>query len=70
LKSSLAVAVYLLKRLLLMIPTLFGILLVSFLVIRLAPGDSVIKLLARERRAIRRQGVSRTWPQCGGRARR
>ena len=32
-------AVYLLKRLLLMIPTLFGILLVSFLVIRLAPGD-------------------------------
>jgi peptide/nickel transport system permease protein len=31
--------VYLLKRLLLMIPTLIGILLVSFLVIRLAPGD-------------------------------
>lgn len=30
---------YLLKRLLLMIPTLFGILVVSFLVIRLAPGD-------------------------------
>lgn len=29
---------YLLKRLLLMIPTLFGILVVSFLVIRLAPG--------------------------------
>jgi peptide/nickel transport system permease protein len=33
------VAAYLIKRLLLMIPTLFGILLVSFLVIRLAPGD-------------------------------
>ena len=32
-------ATYLIKRLLLMIPTLFGILLVSFLVIRLAPGD-------------------------------
>ena len=30
---------YLIKRILLMIPTLFGILLVSFLVIRLAPGD-------------------------------
>ena len=30
---------YLLKRLLLMIPTLFGILVVSFFVIRLAPGD-------------------------------
>jgi len=30
---------YLIKRLLLMIPTLFGILVVSFLVIRLAPGD-------------------------------
>ena len=30
---------YLFKRLLLMIPTLFGILVVSFLVIRLAPGD-------------------------------
>ena len=38
-KLCLTVAVYLLKRLLLMIPTLFGILLVSFLVIRLAPGD-------------------------------
>lgn len=32
-------AAYLIKRLLLMIPTLFGILIVSFLVIRLAPGD-------------------------------
>ncbi|WP_373650165.1 ABC transporter permease [Schlesneria sp. DSM 10557] len=32
-------ATYLLKRILLMIPTMFGILLVSFLVIRLAPGD-------------------------------
>jgi peptide/nickel transport system permease protein len=33
------VAAYLIKRILLMIPTLFGILLVSFFVIRLAPGD-------------------------------
>ena len=32
-------ATYLLKRILLMIPTMFGILVVSFLVIRLAPGD-------------------------------
>lgn len=32
-------ATYLLKRLLLMIPTLIGILVVSFVVIRLAPGD-------------------------------
>ena len=30
---------YILKRLLLMIPTLFGILVVSFIVIHLAPGD-------------------------------
>ena len=30
---------YLLKRILLMIPTFFGILVVSFFVIRLAPGD-------------------------------
>ena len=30
---------YLIKRLLLMFPTLFGILVVSFFVIRLAPGD-------------------------------
>lgn len=30
---------YVIKRLLIMIPTLFGILVVSFLVIRLAPGD-------------------------------
>lgn len=32
-------ATYLVKRLLLMIPTLFGILVVSFMVIHLAPGD-------------------------------
>ena len=32
-------ATYLIKRLLLMIPTLFGILIVSFFVIRMAPGD-------------------------------
>ena len=32
-------AAYLVKRMLLMIPTLFGILVMSFLVIRLAPGD-------------------------------
>lgn len=30
---------YLLKRLLIMIPTLFGIMVVSFLIVRLAPGD-------------------------------
>ncbi|MFO1021797.1 MAG: ABC transporter permease [Planctomycetales bacterium] len=32
-------AAYILKRLLLMIPTLFGIIVISFLIIRLAPGD-------------------------------
>jgi ABC-type microcin C transport system permease subunit YejB len=30
---------YLLKRLLLMIPTMIGILVISFLIIKLAPGD-------------------------------
>ena len=32
---------YILKRLLLMIPTLFGITLITFLVIQLAPGSPV-----------------------------
>jgi peptide/nickel transport system permease protein len=34
------VLTYLVKRLLLMIPTMFGILVVSFLIIKLAPGDA------------------------------
>lgn len=39
--------VYILKRVLLMLPTLFGILLLNFLVIHLAPGGPVERLLAR-----------------------
>jgi microcin C transport system permease protein len=39
-------AAYLVRRVLLMIPTLFGILLVSFLVVQLAPGGPVERVLA------------------------
>ena len=37
---------YILRRLLLMIPTLFGILLVSFLVVQFAPGGPVERVIA------------------------
>src|SRR5262249_52114060 len=37
---------YLIRRLLLMIPTLFGILLVSFVVVQFAPGGPVERVLA------------------------
>jgi len=39
-------AAYIVRRLLLMIPTLFGILLVSFLVVQLAPGGPVERVIA------------------------
>src|SRR4029077_1420813 len=37
---------YIIRRLLLMIPTLFGILLVSFMVVQFAPGGPVERVLA------------------------
>lgn len=40
-------AAYLIRRLILMVPTLFGILLVSFVVIQLAPGGPVERMIAR-----------------------
>ena len=39
-------AAYIIRRLLLMIPTLFGIMLVSFVVIQLAPGGPVERIIA------------------------
>jgi len=39
-------AAYLLKRILLMIPTLFGIMLVSFVIVQFAPGGPVEKVIA------------------------
>src|SRR5215469_16046178 len=39
-------AAYLVRRLLLMIPTLFGILLVAFVVVQFAPGGPVERVLA------------------------
>jgi len=36
---------YLVKRILLMIPTLFGISVISFLIIQLPPGDFLTSLL-------------------------
>ena len=39
-------AAYLLRRLLLIIPTLFGIILINFAVVQLAPGGPVEQLLA------------------------
>lgn len=38
---------YILRRLLLMIPTLFGIMLINFLVVQLAPGGPVEQMIAR-----------------------
>ena len=38
---------YLLKRILLMIPTLFGIMLINFLIIQAAPGGPVEQTLAK-----------------------
>ncbi len=40
-------ATYLLKRLLLMIPTIFGIMLISFIVIQFAPGGPVEQMIAK-----------------------
>jgi microcin C transport system permease protein len=39
-------ATYLLKRILLIIPTLFGIMLISFAVIQFAPGGPVDRVIA------------------------
>ncbi|MAN78259.1 MAG: microcin ABC transporter permease, partial [Rhizobiales bacterium] len=39
-------AAYILRRLLLMIPTVFGIMVVSFLVIQFAPGGPVEQAIA------------------------
>ena len=39
-------ASYILKRLLLMIPTLFGILLISFVIVQFVPGGPVEKMIA------------------------
>ncbi len=39
-------ASYLLKRLLLIIPTLFGIMLISFVIIQFAPGGPVERIIA------------------------
>jgi microcin C transport system permease protein len=44
---------YLIKRLLLIIPTLFGIMLITFVLIQFAPGGPVDHILAR----IHAQGV-------------
>ncbi len=40
-------AAYIIRRLLLMIPTLFGIMAVSFIVIQFAPGGPVEQVIAR-----------------------
>ncbi|HUJ74757.1 MAG TPA: microcin ABC transporter permease, partial [bacterium] len=42
-------AAYLVKRILLMIPTLFGIILITFLVLQLVPGGPVERMLAQLR---------------------
>ena len=39
-------AAYLLRRLLLMIPTVFGIMLISFIVVQFAPGGPVERVVA------------------------
>ena len=44
---------YILKRLLLMIPTLFGIVLVTFIVLQLVPGGPVERMMAQLRAGTR-----------------
>ena len=46
-------AAYILKRLLLMIPTLFGVLLIAFVVTQFVPGGPVEQYLAEARRGAR-----------------
>ena len=50
-------AVYILKRILLMLPTLFGVLLITFVVIQFVPGGPVEQYLSEARRGV---GVSQT----------
>jgi microcin C transport system permease protein len=53
---------YVLRRLFLMIPTLFGIMLVNFMVIQLAPGGPVEQMIAK----VKGQGVEATSRFSGG----
>lgn len=53
---------YILKRLLLMIPTLFGILLISFVIIQFVPGGPVERMIAQ----LQGQGTSATARFTGG----
>ena len=46
LRATAPMASYLLKRLLLIIPTLFGIMLISFAIIQFAPGGPVERMIA------------------------
>ena len=50
-------AVYILKRILLMLPTLFGVLLITFVVIQFVPGGPVEQYLSEARRGV---GASQT----------
>ncbi|MCK5556126.1 MAG: microcin ABC transporter permease, partial [Alphaproteobacteria bacterium] len=40
-------AAYIVRRMLLMIPTLFGIILLNFLIVQVAPGGPVEQMIAR-----------------------
>ena len=69
---------YILRRILLMIPTLFGIMAISFAVIQFAPGGPVEQVIAKLTgqggdagdRARRRRRRRRRWRQCRRRRRR
>ena len=57
---------YIVRRILLMIPTIFGILLISFVIVQFAPGGPVERILAqlqgldqRDREFHRRRGYAR-----------
>src|SRR5262245_35823006 len=45
-ESSNEMAAYLIRRILLMVPTLFGIMLVSFIVVQFAPGGPIERVIA------------------------
>ena len=53
-------AKYLLKRFLLMVPTLFGVALVTFVLIRVIPGDVVELRYAGDRGSVSQDGSRRS----------
>ena len=57
-------AAYILRRLLLMVPTLIGIVTVSFIIIQFVPGGPVEQMTARRPEKARLRVISACGPRC------